>query len=117
MAIAAPAHVYVYYRVAADNAAARDAIAALLAAVETATGAAGRLLARCDDPAMWMEIYEPVADPAIFALQLAELARRHRVTAITIDGHRHAECFAPLPPIPAVVAGGRRASADRYRGS
>jgi len=113
MPTATPAHVYVYYRVAADNAAAREAIAALLAAVESATGVAGRLLARRDDPAMWMEIYEPVADPAAFLRRLAGLARRHRLAAITTGGHRHAECFAPLPPIPAAVAGGQRAPGGR----
>jgi hypothetical protein len=109
---ATPAHVYVYYRVAADHAAAREAVAALLAAVEAATGVAGRLLARRDDPATWMEIYEPVADPAAFLHRLAELARHHRVAAIAGDGHRHAECFAPLPPLAAAVAG-RRASGGR----
>jgi len=112
MPAAAPAHVCVYYRVAADDAAARDAIGTLLAAVEAATGVAGRLLARCDDPATWVEIYEPVADGAAFARRLEELAHRHRATAITIDGRRHAECFAPLPAMQA-PGGDRRASTGR----
>jgi len=113
MATAAPARVYVYYRVAVDSAAARQAVAALLAAVETATGVAGRLCARCDDPATWMETYEPVADPASFVPRLDEIARQHRVAALATDGLRHAECFAPLPPLPATAGGDRRASDGR----
>jgi hypothetical protein len=113
MATATPARVYVYYRVVADSMGARDAVAALLAAVEAATGVAGRLVARCDDPATWMEIYEPVADAAAFTRQLAELARGQRCAAITVDGRRHAECFAPLPPLPAAPDGVPRAAGNR----
>ena len=91
------AHVYVYYRVAADTARARAAVAALLAAVAGATGVAGRLLARCDDAATWMEIYEPVPDATAFLRQLAALAHAHRVAGFAVDGERHTECFAPLP--------------------
>jgi hypothetical protein len=92
----APAHVYVYYRVAADTAAARAAVAALLAAVVSATGVAGRLLARCDDASTWMEIYEPVDDPTAFMRRLAGLAQTHRVAAFAAGGERHTECFAAL---------------------
>ena len=108
-AIAPAGRVYVYYRVASDDAGARSAIAALQADVEAETGIAGSLLARCDDPATWMEIYEPVADAAMFARRLEALALRHRAAAITGDGRRHAECFAPLRPLAA--HGGRDAGA------
>jgi hypothetical protein len=90
-------HVCVYYRVAADSAAARSTIDALMAEVETRTGVAGRLLARCDDPRTWMEVYEPVVDAAAFARQLAALVRRHRAAAVALDGKRHVERFAALP--------------------
>ena len=102
--------VYVYYRVASDDAGARAAIAALQVAVEAETGIAGRLLARCDDPATWMEVYEPLADAAAFARRLDELAQRHGAAAVTGDGRRHAECFAPLRPIAAPGAGADRDS-------
>ena len=98
----AAASVYVYYRVTAAGAPAREAVAALFAAVAAATGVAGRLLARCDDAATWMEVYEPVAEPDAFVPRLAALAQTHRVAALAVDGKRHTECFAPLP----VVASG-----------
>lgn len=99
MSTRAPAHIYVYYRVVSDSAATRAAIDALLAKVEIATGVAGHLLARCDDPAMWMEIYEPIDDITAFSRTLDALAIRHEVAAIAVDRRRHTECFAPLPPI------------------
>jgi hypothetical protein len=95
----APAGVYVYYRLAADTAAARDAVTKLFAAVAAATGVAGRLLARCDDAATWMEVYEPIADTRAFVPRLAALAQSHRVAALAVDGKRHTECFAPLPAV------------------
>jgi hypothetical protein len=95
----APAEVYVYYRVAADPAAARTAVSAFLAAVAGATGVAGRLLARCDDTATWLEVYAPVADVKSFLRQLGELAAAHRIERIAVDGVRHAECFAPFPAV------------------
>ena len=101
----AAAGVYVYYRIAADTAAARDAVAALFVAVAAATGVAGRLLARCDDAATWMEVYEPVADTHAFLPRLAALARTHRVAALAVDGDRHTECFAPLPAVASGTSG------------
>jgi len=109
MATAPADHVYVYYRVTRDDAAARSAIASLQAAVEAETGIAGRLLARCDDPSTWMEIYAPVADAPAFARRLEELAQCHRAAAIACEGRRHAECFAPLRPLAATA--GREAGA------
>lgn len=90
-------HVYVYYRVVADTADARAAVAGLLGAVEAKTGVTGRLLARCDDPATWMEVYEPVANPAAFARTLDAMVRRLGLAAVAADGVRHTECFGPLP--------------------
>jgi len=96
----AASSVYVYYRVTATGAPAREAVAALFAAVAAATGVGGRLLARCDDAATWMEVYEPVADAGAFVPRLAALARAHGVGTLAVDGERHTECFAPLPAVP-----------------
>jgi len=94
---AGPSHIYVYYRVAADTAAARRAVGVLLSEIETATGVRGHLLARCEDPATWMEIYEPIDDIAHFSQMLATVVDRHDIAAIAIDRKRHTECFAALP--------------------
>jgi len=113
MATASQDHVYVYYRVASDDAGARAVIATLQAAVEAETGIAGRLLARRDDPTTWMEVYAPVADGAAFAHRLDLLAQHHRAAAITGDGRRHAECFAPLGPPAAPTIGDTGNTGDR----
>ena len=56
---------YVYYRVADPaSAAARACAEALVANVRAATGIAGRVLRRSDDPGTWMEVYEDVASEA-----------------------------------------------------
>jgi hypothetical protein len=89
-----PAHFYVYYHVEGDMMAARARIAALMAEVEARTGISGRLLARCDDPSTWMEVYEPVRDAAAFARALAACVRRIGAAAVAADGVRRIECFA-----------------------
>jgi len=94
--VGSPAHVYVYYRVIGEQAAARATITALLADVEARTGVAGRLLARCDDPSTWMEVYEPVERPGTFARTLAACARRVGAAGVALDGRRTVERFAAL---------------------
>lgn len=104
-AAGAPSHVYVWYRVVADPAAARATVRALFADVESRTGVCGRLLARRDDPSTWMEVYEPVARAGAFARTLAACVRRHDAAAVAENGERHCECFAaaraPTWPLPA----------------
>lgn len=94
MSATTPAHFYVYYRVDGDMVAARAKIAALIAEVEARTGISGRLLARCEDPSTWMEVYEPVRDAARFARALATCVRRTGAAAVAADGIRRIECFA-----------------------
>ena len=94
------ARIYVYYRVVADTAAVRATIHALMAEVEARTGISGRLLARCDDPATWMEVYAPVVDASAFTRELAALVRKHGAAAFAHDRKRHVERFAALPPLP-----------------
>ncbi len=91
--------VCVYYRVTADTAPARARIHALIAEVEVRTGVQGGLLARCDDPSTWMEIYTPVARTATFRRTLATLAAKHGAMLLARDGQRHVESFGALPPL------------------
>lgn len=78
---------YVYYKIQAENSeSARAAILQLQRELAAATGITGRLLRRRDDPATWMEIYENVRDSAAFEAKLAELAERHRISALLAPG-------------------------------
>lgn len=94
----APSHFYVYYRIAADTLDARATIGALMADVEARTGICGRLLARCDEPATWMEIYESVNDADAFAPALAACVERCGAARVAADGIRRIERFAALGP-------------------
>lgn len=91
---------YVYYRVASDTRGARQCIGALIDDVAARTGVRGSLSARSDDPTTWMESYASVARPASFRRALASVAQAHDALALTVDGARHIEQFAPLPPLP-----------------
>jgi len=86
---------FVYYRVAdAQGGAVRDRVEAILADVLAATGVRGRLLRRRDDPATWMEIYEPVPDVEPFQRALDAALARHGFASLLAPGDvRHAEHF------------------------
>lgn len=88
---------YIYYRVAPDKAAACEPIVkALLAAVERATGVAGRLLKKSSEPLLWMEAYEKVAEAEAekFEMELAGAAARLGVLDfLQPESARRTECF------------------------
>ena len=92
----APVHYYIWYRVPGDAGAARAAVNAVVADVARATGVAGRLCQRSDDPSTWLEIYEHVHDTRAFDAALAAAIIRHGVDAHIPDG-RHAERFVDHP--------------------
>jgi hypothetical protein len=86
---------YVYYRI--DPAQATLAAARIDVLLEMMGGHCGqppRRLARCDDAATWMEIYEEVADDAVFSAALDAAVRAVDCAAFT-RGERHLECFTP----------------------
>lgn len=84
---------YVYYTLPADADPRRREAAArtLIAAVEAATGVAGRLQQRADQPLTWMEVYEQVSDRSAFTRLLGELARWHGMPE-----PRHIEWFVDM---------------------
>lgn len=86
---------FVYYRVASgQDSAVRDRVAAIHADVLAATGVRGRLLRRRDDPATWMEIYEPVPDADLFEKALDAALVRHGFASLLAAGDvRHTERF------------------------
>ena len=98
MALPARSNFYVYYRVAEEAADARAVIDALMKDVEARTGISGRLLARCDDSATWMEIYESVADAPAFASALDACVLANGAADVAINGLRTTERFCALAP-------------------
>lgn len=59
----------------------------------------GRLLRRCDEPTLWMEVYEPVADPPGAAGRIEALAEQLGFAQVlTAGGSRKVECFEDAPP-------------------
>ncbi len=88
-------HFYVYYAVdPAAAAAARERLAPFLAAMREATGTPGRLLHRADEPLLWMEVFENVADREAFVSALERLSGTHALADLLAPGRtRHVECF------------------------
>jgi hypothetical protein len=84
---------YVYYRVPPGSAGARAIIDALMADVAARTGIVGRLLARCDDPTTWMEIYDAVVDAGAFARTLDECVRNRGAAEVAVGRQRSVERF------------------------
>ena len=90
-------HAYAYYRIdPAQEAAAAERIDALLTMMAAHCGAAPRRFHRCDDPSLWMEVYEGIAGYAAFSAAL-EAAVGELGCAAFIQGERHLECFSPAP--------------------
>jgi hypothetical protein len=88
-------HFYVYYRIRSDAAAgAHASVGRLTRDVEQRTGILGHLVRRMDDPTLWMEVYQNVADATAFEAVLNEAARNAGIDAhITEDGARKIERF------------------------
>ena len=88
-------HAYIYYRIdPVQETMAAGRIDALLAAMTAYCAWPPRRLRGCDDPALWMEVYEGIADHAAFASALDAALRRIDCGAFT-RGERHLECFSP----------------------
>ena len=86
---------YVYYRI--DPIQVKTAMAIVetqMRAIVDATGVPGRLLRKRGEPNLWMEVYENVADAALFEHELALAAEAIEKTASLQTGTgRHVECF------------------------
>jgi hypothetical protein len=94
------ASLYVYYRVrTAELAHARALIRQLLDRIDSRFGVRGRVLTRCDEPELWMEIYDPVVDPVGFQAALEEICAQIEFAAVLApDQIRHCECFVESVP-------------------
>jgi quinol monooxygenase YgiN len=88
-------HYYVYYRVRREATdAARACVAELQAGIEREAGICGRALARCDEPELWMEVYEDVRDRTAFEATLSAAALASGLARHLEPGSaRTVECF------------------------
>jgi hypothetical protein len=88
---------FVYYRV--DPACAADGRARvddLLARLARSTGVRGRLLRKCGEPLLWMEVYEAVGDQPGFEAALARAGEEVGIeTLLAAGAQRKVECFRP----------------------
>ena len=97
----APVHFFIYYRIApAHAAAARAALERVMDALEREFALGGRLLFGEDDAALWMEVYESVADPASFEAALNKLLGQARFASWLAPGSaRRTERFVTPPSL------------------
>lgn len=88
-----PTSLYIYYRVA-QLAEARAAVRKIQTRLGAETGIHGRLLQKFEEPALWMEIYDQVADVARFEAALAKLLEEKHFDSLLQPGsHRTVERF------------------------
>ena len=91
-------HAYVYYRIAPEQAvAAARAVETLLAMLAPHCATPPRYLTRCDEPELWMEVYEGIADFTSFTRHIAEAIHVLGYNRF-IEGERHVESFCVPPP-------------------
>lgn len=86
---------FIYYRIdEGREAELLAALATMQASLHAATGIAGRVKRRLDDPLTWMEIYEGVSQQYAFEIELGSHVMRHGLLdLITAEGFRHMERF------------------------
>ena len=88
-------HYYIYYRIAPAQAAAiAAAVQGIQQQLESKLGICGRLLKKHDEPDLWMEIYEGVAESVEFEAALHAAEMQSGITGLLSTGEtRHIECF------------------------
>ncbi|MCU0840367.1 MAG: DUF4936 family protein [Thiobacillaceae bacterium] len=97
-------HLYcVWYRVADDGSDTETVVRGMMARLACRTGVAGRLLKKRDEPRLWMEVYDGVADPAAFEARLRQAVDEFDVDMFVADDRR-VECFLGEAPVAAACA-------------
>ena len=86
---------YIYYRIdTTREAALLAALSAMQASLLAATGVAGRVRRRLDDPQTWMEVYEGVNNQRLFELELGCHVQSHGLyDFLAPESVRHLERF------------------------
>jgi hypothetical protein len=88
---------FIYYRVATrDWEEAEALVRSMQARLACRIGIAGRLLKKCEEPGLWMEIYESISQSVAFESQLAQVEAEFDITKF-MDGPRNREVFNADP--------------------
>lgn len=87
---------YIYYRVDGRHAQTLEVrIRNMQAEMRERTGVCGRLLKKCGEPLLWMEVYESINDPANFEQALADVVEKYSINDCLQPGSsRKTECFS-----------------------
>jgi hypothetical protein len=105
-------HYYIYYRVSDKEAdEAETLVRSMQARLACRSGISGRLLKKREEPVLWMEVYEDVAEPGRFE-RLLDQAVDEFDLAMFIDGPRKTECFTGGSPVPLCHAADSAANAN-----
>ena len=90
-----PLNFYIYYRVVPDKADALEArVHEMQIALHHQTGIAGRLLKKRNEPHLWMEVYENIANSESFEYALKHVVEEYHIHKFLEPGsQRHTECF------------------------
>jgi hypothetical protein len=84
---------FVYYRVTQPQLAG-IAVRGMQSELLARSGVSGRLLAKRDEPGLWMEVYEGVHDASTFEAELDRLIAAMKLEGFLEPGsRRHTECF------------------------
>lgn len=90
----------IWYRVNDDGPDTETVLRGMMARLACRTGITGRLMKKCGEPRLWMELYPGVADADAFESGLAQAVDEYDVDMF-IAGARRVECFIddrPLSP-------------------
>ena len=90
---------YVYYRVAPEQVAeASVAVRETIERIRQCTGITGRLMTKVEEPLLWMEVYEDIADKTAFLDTMRRCVERSAISRWLDGDHvRHTEVFQAVP--------------------
>lgn len=75
------------------------AVRATIEQIRLRTGISGRLMTKVDEPLLWMEVYEDIADETAFLDAMHHSAEHHAISRFLGGNHRrHIEIFQTAPP-------------------
>ena len=82
----------VWYRVTDDGPDTETVLRSMMARLACRTGICGQLMKKCDEPRLWMEVYQGIDHAEAFELRLAQAAEEYDVDMFVADTRR-VECF------------------------